>query len=206
MGKANNAIEASRADSGLADSPEWRGFAQAAQSAALDAGALKVIEAAGLCVDLTMQRQSPALDAAAQSLLQARGLAEARRALFAGEPVNWTEGKPAWHTALRAGRTREQPDGQDADSVCEYARMMDFVRRVDQTADFSTVLHIGIGGAYFLLEPALLDAGWSLTRAGVVLSVVIAGPAIVGGLLAAAAGAAAPLCVAPDEQAGLQMF
>ncbi|MBO9328862.1 glucose-6-phosphate isomerase [Achromobacter pulmonis] len=147
MGKANNAIEASRADSGLADSPEWRGFAQAAQSAALDAGALKVIEAAGLCVDLTMQRQSPALDAAAQSLLQARGLAEARRALFAGEPVNWTEGKPAWHTALRAGRTREQPDGQDADSVCEYARMMDFVRRVDQTADFSTVLHIGIGGS-----------------------------------------------------------
>ncbi len=94
-----------------------------------------------------MQRQSPALDAAAQSLLQARGLAEARRALFAGEPVNWTEGKPAWHTALRAGRTREQPDGQDADSVCEYARMMDFVRRVDQTADFSTVLHIGIGGS-----------------------------------------------------------
>lgn len=147
MGKANNAIEASRADSGLADSPEWRGFAQAAQSAALDAGALKVIEAAGLCVDLTMQRQSPALDAAAQSLLQARGLAEARRALFAGEPVNWTEGKPAWHTALRAGRTREQPDGQDADSVCEYARMMDFVRGVDQTADFSTVLHIGIGGS-----------------------------------------------------------
>ncbi len=147
MGKANNAIEASRADSGLADSPEWRGFAQAAQSAALDAGALKVIEAAGLCVDLTMQRQSPALDAAAQSLLQARGLSEARRALFAGEPVNWTEGKPAWHTALRAGRTREQPDGQDADSVCEYARMMDFVRRVDQTADFSTVLHIGIGGS-----------------------------------------------------------
>jgi len=147
MGKANNAIEASRADSGLADSPEWRGFAQAAQSAALDAGALKVIEAAGLCVDLTMQRQSPALDAAAQSLLQARGLAEARRALFAGEPVNWTEGKPAWHTALRAGRTREQPDGQDADSVCEYARMMDFVRRVDQAADFSTVLHIGIGGS-----------------------------------------------------------
>ena len=46
------------------------------------------------------------------------------------------------------------------------------------------LLHIGIGGAYFLLEPALLDAGWSLTRAGVVLSVVIAGPAIVGGLLA----------------------
>ncbi|KAG1191906.1 hypothetical protein G6F35_013720 [Rhizopus arrhizus] len=94
-----------------------------------------------------MQRQSPALEAAALNLLQARGLADARHALFAGDPVNWTEGKPAWHTALRAGRTREQPDGLDADSVCEYSRMTDFVRKVDQTADFSSVLHIGIGGS-----------------------------------------------------------
>jgi len=147
MGKANYAIEALRANSGLAQSPEWQAFAQAAQSAGLDAGTLKVIEAAGLCVDLTMQRQSPALEAAALNLLQARGLADARHALFAGDPVNWTEGKPAWHTALRAGRTREQPDGLDADSVCEYSRMTDFVRKVDQTADFSSVLHIGIGGS-----------------------------------------------------------
>ena len=147
MGKANYAIEALRASSGLAQSPEWQAFAQAAEAAELDANTLKVIEAAGLCVDLTMQRQSPALEAAALNLLQARGLADARHALFAGDPVNWTEGRPAWHTALRAGRTREQPDGLDADSVCEYSRMTDFVRKLDQTADFSTVLHIGIGGS-----------------------------------------------------------
>ncbi len=149
MGNANFAREAeaaAEADS-LAASHEWRAFAQAAHGAALDAGALKVIEAAGLCVDLTMQRQSPALDAAALALLRARGLDAARQALFSGGPVNWTEGKPAWHTALRAGRTREQPDGQDRDSVCEYSRMADFVRHVDQNADFATVLHIGIGGS-----------------------------------------------------------
>ena len=69
------------------------------------------------------------------------------QALFAGEAVNWTEDKPAWHTALRAGRTREQPDGQDAGSVCEYARMLDFVRALDQEADIGAVLHIGIGGS-----------------------------------------------------------
>ena len=68
------------------------------------------------------------------------------QALFAGEAVNWTEDKPAWHTA-RAGRTREQPDGQDAGSVCEYARMLDFVRALDQEADIGAVLHIGIGGS-----------------------------------------------------------
>ena len=64
MGKAQQAIEALRADSGLANSPEWVAFAQAAQNAELDASALKVIEAAGLCVDLTMQRQSASLDGA----------------------------------------------------------------------------------------------------------------------------------------------
>ncbi|MGB3820144.1 MAG: glucose-6-phosphate isomerase, partial [Achromobacter pulmonis] len=76
MGKANIAREAqagAEADS-LAASPEWQAFSQAARGAALDAGALKVIEAAGLCVDLTMQRQSAPLDAAAQALLRARGL------------------------------------------------------------------------------------------------------------------------------------
>ena len=50
MGNANFAREAEaavEADS-LAASLEWRAFAQAAHGAALDAGALKVIEAAGL--------------------------------------------------------------------------------------------------------------------------------------------------------------
>ncbi|WP_462418995.1 MFS transporter [Kytococcus sp. Marseille-QA3725] len=46
------------------------------------------------------------------------------------------------------------------------------------------LLHIGIGGSYFLLEPALLDAGWSLSRAAVVLSVIIAVPAMLAGLVA----------------------
>ena len=119
----------------------------AARCAELDAGALKLIEAAGLSLDLSMQRQSPALEAAGLALLRARGVPRAVQALFAGEAVNWTEDKPAWHTALRAGRTREQPDGQDAGSVCEYARMLDFVRALDQEADIGAVLHIGIGGS-----------------------------------------------------------
>lgn len=86
MGKANFAIEAlvNSETAGLAGSPEWLAFAQAASDAPLDAAALKVIEAAGLCVDLTMQRQSAALDAAAVALLRARGLDAARQALFAG--------------------------------------------------------------------------------------------------------------------------
>jgi len=147
MGKANNGTAAPGAGSSLADSPQWQAFARAADAARLDAGALKTIEAAGLCVDLTMQWQSPALEEAGRALLEARGLAAARDALFEGGPVNWTEGKPAWHTALRAGRTREAPDGQDSESVREYARMLDYVRALDKAGDYSSVLHIGIGGS-----------------------------------------------------------
>ncbi len=147
MGKANNGTAAPGAGSSLADSPQWQAFARAADAARLDAGALKTIEAAGLCVDLTMQWQSPALEEAGRALLEARGLAAARDALFEGGPVNWTEGKPAWHTALRAGRTREAPDGQDSQSVREYARMLDYVRALDKAGDYSSVLHIGIGGS-----------------------------------------------------------
>ena len=146
MDRAEFAREEAQA-AGLLDCAEWRAFDHAARCAELDAGALKLIEAAGLSLDLSMQRQSPALEAAGLALLRARGVPRAVQALFAGEAVNWTEDKPAWHTALRAGRTREQPDGQDAGSVCEYARMLDFVRALDQEADIGAVLHIGIGGS-----------------------------------------------------------
>ena len=44
-------------------------------------------------------------------LLRARGVPGAVQALFAGEAVNWTEDKPAWHTALRAAPPARQPDG-----------------------------------------------------------------------------------------------
>lgn len=148
MGKNEQSLDPVAGNScGLAGNPYWQSFASAAHAATLDGGTLKVIDAAGLCVDLTMQRQSPELDEAAQALLQARGFAAARRALFAGDVVNWTEGKPAWHTALRAGRTQDEPDGKDEDSVREYARMADFVRHLDQAGDYATVLHIGIGGS-----------------------------------------------------------
>ena len=53
MGKANYAIEALRANSGLAQSPEWQAFAQAAQSAGLDAGTLKAVSYTHLTLPTT---------------------------------------------------------------------------------------------------------------------------------------------------------
>ena len=49
MGKAQHAIEALRANSGLADSPEWVAFAQSAQSAELDASAEFALNASIAC-------------------------------------------------------------------------------------------------------------------------------------------------------------
>ena len=48
------------------------------------------------------------------------------------------------------------------------------------------LLYVGAGAAYALVSPALVDAGWSLERIGVVTGVVISVPAIVAGLAAGA--------------------
>ncbi|MER7456605.1 MFS transporter [Micromonospora sp. NPDC126480] len=46
------------------------------------------------------------------------------------------------------------------------------------------LVYVGAGMAYALVTPALVDAGWSLGRIGVVTGVVTSVPAIVAGLLA----------------------
>jgi predicted MFS family arabinose efflux permease len=48
------------------------------------------------------------------------------------------------------------------------------------------LLYIGSGAAYALVSPALVDAGWSLERIGVVTGVVTSVPAIAAGLAAGA--------------------
>ncbi|MFC3502470.1 MFS transporter [Micromonospora krabiensis] len=46
------------------------------------------------------------------------------------------------------------------------------------------LVYVGAGMAYALVTPALVDAGWSLARIGVVTGVVVSAPAIVAGLVA----------------------
>lgn len=48
------------------------------------------------------------------------------------------------------------------------------------------LVYTGAGAAYALVTPALVDAGWSLGRIGVVTGVVTSAPAIVAGLVAGA--------------------
>src|SRR5690606_27286674 len=76
--------------------------ALAAQTCAPRPGALDLIEAPGLALDSSGQRHSPERMAAGESLLRARDFETQRERLLAGDPVNVTEGRAAWHTALRA--------------------------------------------------------------------------------------------------------
>jgi len=127
----------------LPSSPAWRAFADAARAAA-PGGTLRILDAGGLQVDLTAQRQSPALEQAGAALLAQQGFEAARAGLFAGDHINWTEDRAAWHTALRAA----QPPAPVAEAVLgERARLRRFVQDADARQAWRHVLHLGIGGS-----------------------------------------------------------
>jgi glucose-6-phosphate isomerase len=115
------------------------------------------VSAAGLDLDLSKQPWSLADLDAALDLARAAGLERAREALFTGEVVNRSEGRPALHMALRA------PDGADfraagepvsRDVAATRAKMRDFAQQVRTGVvrgatgrPFRAIVHIGIGGS-----------------------------------------------------------
>jgi len=81
------------------------------------------------------------------------GLEARRDAMFAGEPINTTEGRAVLHTALRAPRDR----GPHSDAVHDTLdRMLAFAEQVRDTAGSGIrhVVNIGIGGSD--LGPAMV--------------------------------------------------
>jgi len=128
----------------LSQTPAWRAFAQAVRAARVDTRALRLIDAAGLRVDLSTQRWSPELVQANEALLAQQGLAAARQTLLDGGPANWTENRPAWHTALRAAI----PPAGAADAVlAARARLRDFVQQANHANQYRHIVHLGIGGS-----------------------------------------------------------
>src|SRR2546428_10817742 len=61
-----------------------------------------VAEGPGLRYDYSRQRLGAITLRLLSNLAGERGFAEWREALLAGTPINNTENRPAWHTALRA--------------------------------------------------------------------------------------------------------
>ncbi|WP_440223166.1 glucose-6-phosphate isomerase [Dokdonella sp. MW10] len=103
-------------------------------------------EAAGIFADLSKNLiDAPTLDLLLALARECR-IAERREALFAGEPVNATEGRSVLHTALRAPRGTA-PHGDEVHEVLE--RMLGYVERIRDTATsgIRDIVNIGIGGS-----------------------------------------------------------
>ena len=132
--------------------PLLKHFADDADRAARFSG-----EAAGWFVDYAKTRVTPAVLDGLLALADATGVTARRDAMFAGEPINETEGRAVLHVALRArsgGRSR--PDGEDVHDAVQavLARMEAFTRAVHAgerrgyTGErFTDVVNIGIGGS-----------------------------------------------------------
>jgi glucose-6-phosphate isomerase len=115
------------------------------------------VEAAGLLFDYSRQRIDASVIAAFAALADQLQLRERIGALMRGEVSNFTEGRPALHTALR--RDESGPlvvDGVDIDAQvrAERARVYAFAegvrtgRIVSSSGErFTLVVNIGIGGS-----------------------------------------------------------
>ncbi|MCZ7558758.1 MAG: glucose-6-phosphate isomerase [Burkholderiaceae bacterium] len=125
------------------------------------------LDAAGLHLDLTRHRlPGKALDALL-ALAEASSLAARRDAMYAGEAVNFTEGRPALHVALRAPAGAAPDAGIAAEVAATLDRMAGFCEAVRSGAwrgstgqPISHVVHIGIGGSHLgpqLACEALVD-------------------------------------------------
>jgi glucose-6-phosphate isomerase len=114
--------------------------------------------AAGLVLDYSRQRLDARARAALLAAARESGLTEAIEAMFRGALVNHTEGRPALHTALRAGAGAEplSVGGTDVRRAVssERERCRQFVagllsgtRRGATGERISDVVNIGIGGS-----------------------------------------------------------
>lgn len=121
------------------------------------------VEAAGLYLDYAKQRLTAETVELLAALAAARGLPAAIEALFAGEPVNRSENRAAWHTALRAG---DAAPAYVREALADMAAFVDAVRRGEWRGfsgePVTDVVNIGIGGSDLgprLVCDALADRG-----------------------------------------------
>ena len=98
-----------------------------------------------LRIDLSRQFVTPAVMKNLQALARAESLADRIAALFAGAPVNVSEGRAVVHMAQRAA---------ERITSAAFARLSDFAESVRQS-DVADVINIGIGGSD--LGPAMVS-------------------------------------------------
>lgn len=121
-------------------------------------------EAAGWRIDFSKNRISPDTFGLLARLAEECGLLQRREAMFRGERINATEGRPALHVALRMPRSRSLVVGSQDVIPQVHAvldQMADFATRVRVGAwrghtgeRIRTIINLGIGGSD--LGPAMV--------------------------------------------------
>lgn len=122
------------------------------------------LEAAGLFFDYSKNLINEETMTLLARMARECGLEQRRDAMFAGEKINVTEGRPVLHVALRAPRRQDGTnaaallvDGQDVNADVHEVldRMADFAGRVRSGSwtgfsgkPITDVVNIGIGGSY----------------------------------------------------------
>src|SRR4029453_2404988 len=106
-----------------------------------------VAEGAGLRYDYSRQRLGAMTLRLLAALAAERGFAEWREALFSGNPINSTENRPAWHSALRASNA----PAEVRDSL---QRAKALASRLRYERRYKRIVNLGPGGSD--LGPRLL--------------------------------------------------
>ncbi|CAK9025967.1 Glucose-6-phosphate isomerase [Durusdinium trenchii] len=121
-----------------------------------------MVEAEGICLDYCRQKVTQECMTQLFDLAKAAGVEEKKKALFAGEKINQTEGRAVLHVALRAPPQEViNVDGKNVvpevhsvlDAIkafSEKVRSGSFVGHTGKT--LTDVLCIGIGGSYLGVE------------------------------------------------------
>ena len=107
-----------------------------------------VAEAPGLRYDYSRQRLGAMTLRLLANLTLERGLPEWREALLAGKPVNTSEKRAAWHTALRAGT------GSPPEVLRTLEKMKALVSTIRTEGKYKRIVNLGTGGSD--LGPRLL--------------------------------------------------
>ena len=106
-----------------------------------------VVEAAGVRFDYSRQRLGAITLRLLAHLAAERGFAEWRTALLSGKPINNTEDRAAWHTALRAAT----PPPEVRDTLERMRRLASTLRAERR---YTRIVNLGTGGSD--LGPRLL--------------------------------------------------
>jgi glucose-6-phosphate isomerase len=107
-----------------------------------------VAEVPGVRYDFSRQRVDAMTLRLLANLAGERGFPEWRAALLSGKPINSTENRAAWHTALRSGGS-SPPEVREA-----LARMRTIATKLRAEKKFKRIVNLGTGGSD--LGPRLL--------------------------------------------------